>query len=95
MSSPTIVDLRHRASSLANRSIDALNSLNEVIYDGLSNKPEKINNILEDTSNISLQYIQYGIDVFNSYIQEINNKNEYLSLLTNKNKECMDAIAEL
>ncbi|MES2613877.1 MAG: hypothetical protein V4591_00515 [Bdellovibrionota bacterium] len=95
MMAPTIVDLRHRAWSLANKSIDALNSLNEVIFESSPNKPAKIENKPEDLSNISLQYIQDGIDIFNRQLSEINQKKDYLVSIQNKNKECLDALTQI
>jgi hypothetical protein len=91
----TIADLRHRAWNLANRSIDTLNNLNEVIFDGSSNKPEKIENRAEDLSNINLQYIQDGIDIFNRQLAEINQKKDYLVSIQDKNKECLDALTQI
>ncbi len=93
MVSPTIADLRHRAWILANKAIDTVNNINEVIYEGLTNKPARIENKPEDTTNIKLQYIQDGIDVYNSYLSEIGIKNDYFLMLQNKNKECMDDLS--
>lgn len=95
MSTPTISNLRYRAWILANTAINTVNSLNDIIYEGASNKPAKIDNKPEDTTNINLQYIQDGIDVCNSYTTEITSKKNYLVSIQNKNNECMAALSQL
>ena len=59
----TIPDLRKRAWSLANSSINLINSLNEIIYEGSEKKPPTVDIKPEDTSSISLQYIHRIISV--------------------------------
>ena len=70
MNKISIENLRHRAWILANLSIDTLNKLNDIIYENSESKPVKIENNPEDLTNISLQYIQNGIEIFiiNNYI---------------------------
>ena len=87
MSSPTITDLRKRAYILANNSINDLNFLNSLIY--MDNSPTPIPNIEEDTTNISLNYIQKGIDIANQYAQEITDKYNFMIQISNKHKECL------
>jgi hypothetical protein len=91
----TIPALRRRAWFQANRAIDALNELNAIIFEGSEKMPPKIEKIAEDMDNISLDYIQKAIDIFNSYSDEIKNKTEYLLSLQSKNNECMDALTQL
>ncbi len=90
----TISELRKRVWHLANKSIDALNNLNEIIFKGASAsvKPQKIDNESEDLKNINLQYIEDGINTFHKYISEVNLKSDYLSYLQNKHQECLDAL---
>lgn len=95
MSSPSIADLRHRSWSLANTSIDILNLLNDVIYENSPNKPVKINNKPEDMTNISLQYIQDGMEIFSSHLFEIKSKRDYLISIQNKHQECKTALSQL
>ena len=95
MSSPTIADLRHRAWGLANTSIDVLNGLNDVIYEDSPNKPMRINNKPEDMTNISFQYIQDGMDIFNSRLFEIRQKRDYLISIQKKHQECLKALSQL
>lgn len=91
----TIADLRKRAWSLTNKSIDALNDLNACIYEHTLNIPVKIENITEDINNISLEYIQDGLDFYNNYIPEINNKMTYLISIQNKHQECVLALKQI
>jgi hypothetical protein len=95
MSTITIPNLRKRAYILANNSIDAINSLNDVIYEGSPNKPGKLENKPEDLNNISLKYIQDGIDIYNIHIEEIKQKKDYLVSLQNKSQECMDVLKQI
>jgi hypothetical protein len=95
MTTTSISNLRYRAWQLANKAIDTINNLNDIIYEGSPNKPPKIPNKTEDTSNINLQYIQDGIDLFKSYLYEINHKKNYLNSLHGKNNECKNALTQL
>lgn len=85
----TIPDLRRRAYILANKSINNLNSLNNLIF--TDNAPTPIENIEEDISNISLDYIQKGIDVVNQYLPDISVKFSFVNKVSLKHKECLDA----
>ena len=91
----TIPDLRRRSWFQANRSIDALNDLNAIIFEGSANLPPKIEKIPEDMDNISLDYVQKAIDIFNTYSDEIKKKTEYLVSLQSKSNECMNALTQL
>lgn len=85
----TIPDLRRRAYILANKSINNLNSLNNLIF--TDNAPTPIENIEEDISNISLDYIQKGIDVVNQYLPDISVKFSFVNKISLKHQECLDA----
>ena len=87
--------LRYRAWILANKAIDTVNGLNDVIYEGASNKPARIDNKPEDQTNINLQYIQDGINVCNNYATDITAKKNYLISIRDKNSECMAALSQL
>ena len=91
----TIPDLRKRAWSIANSSINLLNNLNAIIFEDSANKPSTIDIKPEDTSIISLQYIQDGIDIYNVYNNEISQKTTYLQSLIDKNQECKSALTQL
>ena len=91
----TIPDLRKRAWSIANSSINLLNNLNDIIFEDSSKKPAKIEFKPEDTSVISLQYIQDGIDIYNVNKNEISQKTSYLQSLIDKNQECKSALTQL
>lgn len=93
MSSPTIADLRKRAYILANNSINDLNFLNSVIYP--YNTPTPIPNIEEDTTNISLDYIQKGINIANQYTPELTDKYNFMIQIFNKHNECLNASSYL
>ena len=95
MTTPTISNLRYRAWQLANKAIDTINNLNDVIFENSPNKPPRVGNKQEDTNNINLQYIQDGVDLFNSYLYEINHKRNYLISLHEKNNECKNALTQL
>lgn len=91
----SIPELRRRAWMSANKSIDTLNSLNEIIFDGSPNKPLKIENKPENKNKISLKYIQEGIDVFNCYLNEIRQKKDYLVAIKKKHQECVSALSKI
>ena len=91
----TIPDLRKRVWTVVNQCIDSVNNLNSVIYEDSINMPDQIEKKPEDSSNISLQYIQDGIDLYNSYKNEIEKKVTYLQSILDKNKECMVAVNQL
>ena len=88
-------DLRRRSWLMANNAINLINSLNEVIFEESANKPPKIENRPEDATNVSLQYIQDGIDLYNTYKDDISKKTAYLQSLIDKNQECMTALTQL
>lgn len=89
----TIPDLRRRAYILANNSINDLNSLNGLIF--TENTPTPIQNVEEDTSNISLDYIQKGIDIANQYLPDIYVKFSFVNQISLKHQECLDAFNSL
>lgn len=91
----TIADLRHRAWGLANTSISIINSLNDIIYEDSSNRPARINNKPEDVNNISFQYIQDGIDIYNSHLFEIGQKRDYLIFIQTKHQECLKSLTQI
>ena len=93
MSDPTIPDLRHRAWAQAINAVDALNSLNAIIFEGETITP--IHRPEENVDNFFVDYIQEGIDKYNQYTSEIQQKTTYLNMLKAKNDECINAVNAL
>ena len=93
MSDPTIPDLRHRSWAAAINAVDALNSLNAIIFEGEPYTP--IHVPIEELDNLKIEYIQQGIDTYNQYTSEIQQKTTYLNMLKAKNDECVNAVNAL
>ncbi len=92
LSFKSISELKNRVYLRANELILTINSLKDIIYENSSNKPKYTDEIVVNKKDISLLYIQKGIDYCNLLNTEIKEKIDYLLMIKNKNEECLEII---
>ncbi|WP_186650019.1 hypothetical protein [Fluviispira vulneris] len=88
----SINEIRTNTYIKINESIEVLNNLNRIIYDGSDNAPKKIRDVLEDKGKISLSYLKNSLEYLEKILEEISKRNKYLEYMIDKKNECVNTL---